>query len=97
MKSYKIHVQETVPEDEWFIVENTHQPIIKREDFEKVQELLKKTLNRNQSKKSYTCLAVFFRCADCGKAMTRSEVKEMYITTAALTKTNQNRLAQSIQ
>ncbi|WP_347876921.1 recombinase family protein [Paenibacillus rhizosphaerae] len=33
IKSYKIHVQETVPEDEWFIVENTHEPIISREDY----------------------------------------------------------------
>ena len=39
IKSYKIHVQETVPEDEWFIVENAHEPIINREDFARVQEL----------------------------------------------------------
>lgn len=75
MKSYKIHVQETVPEDEWFIVENTHQPIIKREDFEKVQELLKKDTRTAPKQKKLYLFSGFLRCADCGKAMTRSEVK----------------------
>lgn len=27
-KSFNIHVQEEVPEEEWFVVENTHEPII---------------------------------------------------------------------
>ena len=40
VKSYKIHVQEKMPEDEWYIVENTHEPIIDRATFEKVQRLL---------------------------------------------------------
>ena len=40
MKSYKVHVQELVPKDEWYIVENTHEAIIDRETFEKVQRLL---------------------------------------------------------
>ena len=28
IKSYKVHVQEAVPKDEWYIVENTHEAII---------------------------------------------------------------------
>lgn len=40
VKSYKIHTQEQVPESEWYIVENTHEPIIERPIFEKMQELL---------------------------------------------------------
>ena len=52
MKSYKIHVQEVVPQDEWYIVENTHEAIIKRETFEKVQRLLMRDRN-------YTCSADF--------------------------------------
>lgn len=42
VKSYKIHVQERVSEDEWFIVGNTHEPIIDREAFDKIQKLLKR-------------------------------------------------------
>lgn len=74
-KSYKIHIQETVPEDEWFIVENTHQPIIKREDFDKVQGLLKKDTRTAPMKKNLYLFSGFLRCADCGKAMTRSAVR----------------------
>lgn len=75
IKSYKIHVQETVPEDEWFIVENTHEPIINREDFAKVQELLKKDTRTAPKQKTLYLFSGFLRCADCGKAMTRSTVK----------------------
>ncbi|RXZ78668.1 DUF4368 domain-containing protein [Paenibacillaceae bacterium] len=75
IKSYKIHVQETVPEDEWFIVENTHEPIISREDFAKVQELLKKDTRTAPKQKTLYLFSGFLRCADCGKAMTRSTVK----------------------
>lgn len=75
VKSYKIHVQETVPEDEWFIVENTHEPIISREDFAKVQELLKKDTRTAPKQKTLYLFSGFLRCADCGKAMTRSKVK----------------------
>lgn len=75
IKSYKIHVQETVPEDEWYIVENTHEPIISREDFAKVQELLKKDTRTAPKQKSLYVFSGFLRCADCGRAMTRSVVK----------------------
>ena len=74
IKSYKIHVQETVPEDEWFIVENTHEPIINREDFAKVQELLRKDTRTAPNQKNLYLFSGFLRCADCGKAMTRSKV-----------------------
>lgn len=74
-KSYKIHVQEAVPEEEWFIVPNTHEPIIKREDFNQVQELLKRDTRTAPNQKSLYLFSGFLRCGDCGKAMTRSKVK----------------------
>ena len=76
IKSYKIHVQETVPEEEWFIVENTHEPIISREDFTNVQALLKKDTRTAPGQKNLYLFSGFLRCADCGKAMTRSKVGE---------------------
>lgn len=75
VKSYKIHVQERVPEDEWYIVENTHEPIIERETFEKVQVLLKKDTRTGPQQKKLYLFSGFLRCADCGKAMARSQVK----------------------
>ena len=37
VQSYKVHVQEAVPQDEWYVVENTHEAIVDRETFDKVQ------------------------------------------------------------
>lgn len=75
VKSYKIHTQEQVPENEWYIVENTHEPIIERPIFVKVQELLKRDTRTAPQKKQLYLFSGFLRCADCGKAMSRSQVK----------------------
>lgn len=75
MKSYKIHTQEQVPESEWYIVENTHEGIIDRPAFEKVQELLKRDTRTAPQEKQLYLFSGFLRCADCGKAMSRSQVK----------------------
>lgn len=79
VKSYKIHVQERVPEDEWFIVENTHKPIIDREAFDKVQQLLKRDTRTAPKKKELYLFRGFLRCADCGRAMSRIASKGMYV------------------
>ncbi len=76
VKSYKVHVQERVPKDEWYIVENTHEPIIDRATFEKVQELLKKDTRTGPRQDKLYLFSGFLRCADCGRAMTRSKVKD---------------------
>jgi len=76
VKSYKIHTQEQVPENEWYVVENTHAPIIEQEIFEKVQELLKRDTRTAPQQKKLYLFSGFLRCADCGKAMTRSKVKD---------------------
>ena len=75
IKSYKVHIQEQVPEDEWFIKENTHEPIIDRETFDKVQRLLQKDTRTSPKRNSLYLFSGFLRCADCKKAMVRSEVK----------------------
>lgn len=75
VKSYKIHTQEQVPESEWYIVENTHEPIIDRAVFEKVQQLRKRDTRTAPQKKKLYLFSGFLRCADCGKAMSRSQVK----------------------
>lgn len=75
VKSYKIHTQEQVPDNEWYIVENTHERIIDRRVFENVQELLQRDTRTAPQKKALYLFSGFLRCADCGKAMTRSQVK----------------------
>lgn len=75
VKSYKIHTQEQVPENEWYIVENTHEPIIDRAIFEKVGQLLKRDTRTAPQQKKLYLFSGFLRCADCGKAMAHSKVK----------------------
>ena len=79
VKSYKIHIQERVPEEEWFIVENTHEAIIDRETFDKVQGLLKRDTRTSPKEKQLYLFSGFLKCADCGRAMSRIASKGIYI------------------
>ena len=79
VKSYKIHIQEKVPEEEWFIVENTHEAIIDRETFAKVQSLLKRDTRTAPKAKQLYLFSGFLKCADCGRAMSRFASKGIYV------------------
>lgn len=52
-------------EEKWIIVENTHEALVDKKIFEKVQELLPKQKQRND-KKEYFLLDGILKCADCG-------------------------------
>lgn len=67
--SYKIHKQIAVPKDEWFIVENTHEPIIDKQVFYKAQELLKRDIKTVNKKNEVNLFSGLLKCADCKKAM----------------------------
>lgn len=69
--SYKVHKQICVPEDEWFVVPNTHEAIIDRETFEKAQALHRRDTRTAPGKRELYLLSGFVRCADCKKAMRR--------------------------
>ena len=75
VRSYKIHIQDRLPEDEWFIVENTYAPVIELNRFTQVQELLRRDTRTAPGKSKLYLFSGFLRCADCGKAMCRSAVK----------------------
>ena len=79
VKSYNIHIQEKVPEEEWFIVENTHEAIIDRETFAKVQSLLKRDTRTAPKAKQLYLFSGFLKCADCGRAMSRIASKGIYV------------------
>jgi DNA invertase Pin-like site-specific DNA recombinase len=64
-KSYKIHIREKLSEDEWFIVEETHEAIIKREDFDKAKKLLLRDTRTAPRKKELYLFSGFLKCADC--------------------------------
>ncbi|AXU75633.1 recombinase [Clostridioides difficile] len=79
VKSYKIHKIEAVPEKDWIVVQNTHEPIIDREAFEKVKQLLKRDTRTSPKQKQLYLFSGFLRCADCGRAMSRIASKEFYV------------------
>ena len=70
-KSYKVHKVESVPKEEWVRVENTHEPIIDKETFEKAQELSKRDTKVSQKTKQLSVWAGFLKCADCKRAMNK--------------------------
>lgn len=72
VKSYKVHIIEEVPEEEWVVVPDTHDAIIGKADFEKVQGLLKRDTRTAPEKRELHLFSGFLKCADCGKAVTRS-------------------------
>ena len=67
--NYKVHECRAVPKDEWIIVENTHEPIIDRETFDKAQSLFGRNIHSRKTDRKADLFAGFVYCADCGKAM----------------------------
>ena len=68
-----------MPEEDWFIVENTHEAIIDRETFDKVQGLLKRDTRTAPKAKQLYLFSGFLKCADCGRAMSRIASKGIYV------------------
>lgn len=63
--SYKYRKIICNPKENWIIVENTHEPIIDKNTFNKVQSLLPKQHQRNDKKELFL-LDGLLKCADCG-------------------------------
>ena len=78
VKSYKLHISETVPEDEWITVEQTHEAIISGELFDKAQALFERDTRTAPTCKQVYLFSGFLRCADCGKAMNRKQISQPY-------------------
>ena len=73
--SYKVHKQIAVPENEWYVVPNTHEAIIDKEAFDKAQALHKRDMRTAPEKKQVYLLSGLVRCADCKKAMHRKTAR----------------------
>lgn len=76
--SYKSKKTVIAPKEEWVVIQENHEPIISKEEFYQVQEILK--LRRkysgasDQEGKLYP-LAGKVKCRDCGNPMLRSGMK----------------------
>lgn len=76
--SYKSRKQVAVPKEEWVWIEDNHEPIISKEEFYQVQEILR--LRRREPKaemeggRPYPLAGKVF-CRECGSSMVRSGAK----------------------
>jgi len=78
MKSYKLHISEAVPKEEWITVEQTHEAIIPQELFDQAQSLFERDTRTAPTRKQVYVFSGFLRCADCGKAMNRKQISQPY-------------------
>jgi DNA invertase Pin-like site-specific DNA recombinase len=74
-KIFKTNKHPKTPESEWIIVENTHEPIVSRELFDKANDLVsvKRAAYKDGLSGVYNPFKGLLKCATCGKAMSRSK------------------------
>lgn len=70
--SYKDKKKKVLPKEAWIIVENTHEAIVDKETFQRVQELQKQKTRSVKSDKPSGVFSGMIFCADCKHAMSRS-------------------------
>lgn len=75
--SYKVHTQIKVPEDEWYVVPNTHEAIIDADLFQQAQLLHIRDTRTAPGKKENYLFSGLLRCPDCNKAMRRKTSKQL--------------------
>ncbi len=69
--SYKVKKLKSIPKESWIIVENTHEPIVCKETFDLVQQLIDRKVNtHNNEVKNTHILSGLIYCKDCGARMT---------------------------
>lgn len=68
--SYKNKKQVYYPEDQWMIIENTHEPIISQDQFDRVQNVIGSRKRRSKSGE-VGLFAGLLKCSDCGCALSR--------------------------
>ena len=71
VKNYKTKARRTVPREEWIIVENTHEPILPKELYDHVQEILDAKA-RPRRYHFENVLDGYVFCGECGHRMTQA-------------------------
>lgn len=78
--SYRYQKCRAVDRENWIIVPDTHEPIISREDFAKVAELLKRDVRISPTSQNLGVLSGFIKCGDCKRGMTRKSLNNGFKT-----------------
>lgn len=72
--SYRIQKCRPVEEEKHIVVPDTHEPIINKEDFQKVKELLARDTYESPKTLTMHPLAGFVKCGDCKRGMIRKNL-----------------------
>ena len=72
--SYKVHKRITKDESEWTVIEDSHEAIISKIDFDSVQKVLKCDTRRSPDGKAVQLFSGMVFCGDCGASMVRKTV-----------------------
>ena len=72
--SYKVRKRIIKPEDEWTVIPDSHEPIIRREDFESVQKVLTLDTRRSPDDSNVQLFSGMVFCGECGASMVRKTV-----------------------
>lgn len=73
--NYKVRVREKKPKEGWIRVENAHEAIISRTDFELISDILQKDTRVSTGKSAVSVYSGYLVCADCGCSMVRKKVR----------------------
>lgn len=71
--NYKVKVREKKPREEWIRVENAHEAIISRADFEIISDIIQKDTRVTAGKRAVSIYSGYLVCADCGCSMVRKK------------------------
>lgn len=80
--SYKVRKRIIKPEDEWAVIPDSHEPIVRREDFETIQKVLTLDTRRSPNDSSVQLFSGMVFCGECGASMVRKTVpsgKKKYV------------------
>jgi DNA invertase Pin-like site-specific DNA recombinase len=70
--SYKSKKKKTLPKSNWDIVKNTHEALVDRIVFEKVQDNVKRTTRTSNTKREKRLFENLLYCKECGNTLTIS-------------------------
>ena len=71
--NYKVKVREKKPREEWIRIENAHEAIINRANFEIISDIIQKDTRVTAGKRAVSIYSGYLVCADCGCSMVRKK------------------------
>jgi DNA invertase Pin-like site-specific DNA recombinase len=72
--SYKVHKRIAKEESQWSVIENSHEAIIGKSDFESIQKVLSMDTRRSPQGETVSLFSGMIFCGSCGASMVRKTV-----------------------